>query len=482
MKAILLVIILSATLTSFKISAEEAHISPAQLNKDFSILYDSLKRAHVNLFENRTEREYEDLYSKMRKKLTQPMTLLRARMLFQEFVAYGRIAHARVEFLDEAFTQYRDQGGKAFPIFVRIDDGQWFVAENYSRQDLPLGAQITHIDGMPVKTWFESIWRYMSADTADIAASLIEHQLPQYLWLIDQNSDHQRKYSTIQVIHSEKTREFKMESISREELTKRTQEKPKSTHNTSAPMREFRLLSEGLGYLKPGPFYNAENQADIWDNTEFVAFIDNAFEHFIDHKVERLVIDVRSNPGGTNSFSDPMISWYADEPFKFASDFVIRSSKQAEESNLERMENSKLGTDPVSQQLAEAYENNPHGSVFSFKLEQAQPRVGQRFVGEVYVLVDRHSYSNAVSVAAITQDYGFGKVIGEPTTDFATTLASMETFVLPETGTTVGFPKAHIIRPSGDKTHGPVVPDLTIELGKGVEQWLIENLSGEIRK
>ena len=53
---------------------------------------------------------------------------------------------------------------------------------------------------------------------------------------------------------------------------------------------------------------------------------------------------------------------------------------------------------------------------------------------------------------------------GQSTTDFATTYGAMETFELQHTGLTVGFPKAHIIRPSGDITPGPVIPDMTIAL------------------
>ena len=79
------------------------------------------------------------------------------------------------------------------------------------------------------------------------------------------------------------------------------------------------------------------------------------------------------------------------------------------------------------------------------------------------MLVNRHSYSNAVTVAAVVQDYGFGTIIGEKTSDMATTYGAMETFALPNTGIVVGFPKAHIIRPSGDRRPDGVTPDVVIQ-------------------
>lgn len=77
-------------------------------------------------------------------------------------------------------------------------------------------------------------------------------------------------------------------------------------------------------------------------------------------------------------------------------------------------------------------------------------------------MINRHSYSNAVLFAAIVQDYGFGKILGEETSDLATTYGAMEHFQLQHSKLKVGFPKAFIIRPSGDESIRGVVPDKII--------------------
>ncbi len=95
-------------------------------------------------------------------------------------------------------------------------------------------------------------------------------------------------------------------------------------------------------------------------------------------------------------------------------------------------------------------------------IDIVEPRTGRRFGGEVYALINAQSFSNAATTAALIQDYGFGTVIGEPTTDMATTCAAMETFTLPHSGFEVAFPKAHIIRPSGREDLHPVTPDVEL--------------------
>ena len=104
------------------------------------------------------------------------------------------------------------------------------------------------------------------------------------------------------------------------------------------------------------------------------------------------------------------------------------------------------------------------GDLISYEMPFAYPREGTRFTGQVHVLENRHSYSNAVTTAALIQDYEFGTIYGEPTRDMATTYGAIEHFSLPNSGFVVGYPKAHIIRPNGNARSHPVTPDVLISV------------------
>src|SRR5690606_33237662 len=175
------------------------------------------------------------------------------------------------------------------------------------------------------------------------------------------------------------------------------------------------------------------------------------------------LIDLRANPGGDNSFSDHMVAWFADRPFRFSSSFRIKVSDAAVAANRKRLDAQGGGRDTVSAQLAAAYAGKPPGSIVPYDVPEVAPRPAPRFDGEVYVLIDRHTYSNAVLVAATVQDYGFATILGEESSDLASTYGAMETFTLPRTGIEVGFPKARILRPSGDPRPRGVIPDTAID-------------------
>ncbi len=157
-----------------------------------------------------------------------------------------------------------------------------------------------------------------------------------------------------------------------------------------------------------------------------------------------------------------MLAWIADRPFRFSPGFEIRVSEATVASNQARLAGLPAGEGGASAEMAALFEGRAPGEIVVYPIPEVAPRAGARFEGRVHVLVNRHSYSNAVLVAAVVQDYGFGRVLGEETSDLASTLGAMEHFTLPGSGLMVGYPKARILRPNGDPTPRGVVPDLPL--------------------
>lgn len=456
-------------------------VKPNELQSDLGALYDGLKSAHIAFYANRTEAEYDALFKRTIARLNKPLSKYDAYLEFQKFAAFGNVAHASVNPPSDLFSQFRANGGKTFPIYLRIHDGITYVGEDYSGSDeIMPGDQILSLNGIDMATWLERTGVYVSADTPYIEHSLLEFRFPSYLW---------------NELGGVDTFDLEIETIAGEQKSvtidalNRAAQKLNGLGQSNGFMidsnsRESRLLENGMAYLRPGPFYNFQNPSRSWDNSGFISFIDDAFEDFMAAGADTLIIDLRENPGGDNSFSDHMVAWIADKPFLFASEFLVRSSDEAEAANQARLDGNPDAAAGVSGLFAEKYKSTPRGEVFSFKLPESQPREGEQFEGDVYVLINRHSYSQAVNVAATFQDYGWGTIAGEPTSDFATTYGSTESFRLPNTGLTVIFPKAHIIRPSGDRVPGGVVPEVLIDspIVPEAEDVVLSELIAHIRK
>ncbi|MEL6372091.1 MAG: S41 family peptidase [Pseudomonadota bacterium] len=438
----------------------EEIISTGTARRELTALYDGLQAAHYDLFVHRAKDDYDAYFRKTLEGLTAPLTRYDYHLTLQKFAAYGNVAHARIDYPSEVYQAYRQSGGRAFPIYFRIVDGRAYVSEDYSGLDaINAGDEVLSIDGVSMTDWLDRTAQYVAADTDYIAHSLLEFWFPMYLWV------EAGERATFKLrLRSPKGRKRRVEvpALTSEELEANAKETPE-TFALDNSSRISRMLDDEIAYLRPGPFYNVENPDQLWNTSDFVAFVDRSFEDFIENSADALIIDLRTNPGGDNSFSDPMIAWIADEPFRFASKFLVRSSDQAAASNQARLDANPGAVEGVSGQYARLYEVTPRGEVFDFEIPFAQPKTNSRFDGDVFVLINRHSFSNAVNVASIFQDYSWGVIVGEKTSDMATTYGAMEQFALPETGIIVGFPKAHIIRPNGNTQVDGVTPEIVIE-------------------
>lgn len=437
----------------------ERTLDPSDVRADFKQLYAGLQEAHFNLYARVSKQAYDRLYRQMLGEFTVPLSPLEAASRFQRFAAFGRVAHSRIDTAYGAFEQHMAGGGKALPFALRIVRSRVFVAQNKS--GLPAirpGDEITALDGRPIAWWLAHCARNVSADNRYMAESLMELDLPMLLWLEAgpaERFDLRLRRPNGQQLH------LTVPTRTRADMKRFAAGQPAGL-NLAQTDRSWRMLDASIGYLRPGGFYNTDpGAADMYDNKAFGRFIDTAFEGLIAKGAKSLIIDIRDNPGGDSSFSDLMVSWFASKPYRFNSAFLIKVSPEAVESNAARLPLSPPGS--ISHQFAALYAAARPGDVVHFDTPPTFPRTGPRYTGRVYLLINRNSYSNTVAVAATIQDYRFGAILGEETSDLATTYGAMETFTLPRTGLKVGFPKARIVRPSGELVPRGVRPDISIE-------------------
>jgi hypothetical protein len=455
----------------------DAPLPETQARKELEHLYATLQASHYDLFARRSRAEYDALYRQTWEGLDGPAHPGALRREFQRFVAYGNVAHARIDPPMAEWEAYRASGGRAFPLYLRVVDGRVFVQDDYSGvQGIALGDEVLSVNGTPALQWMDRIRTLVSADNDYLAYTQMETQLPMLVWW---HGDRTSQYDIAIAKPAGPPRALVVPARSRSEFERATAARP-SGFELDWNARTWRITDDGIGYLRPGPFYdNRPDASDPWDSTAFRTFIDEAFANFIDAGAKAVLIDLRNNPGGDNSFSDPMIAWFADKPFHFSSRFDIRVSEAAIRSNAERLLTAGDSPDTTSARLAAAYADKPLGSRVQFPIPLVHPRNGTRYAKPVYLLINRHSYSNTVLVAAIAQDHGFATVLGEETADLASTYGAAEKFKLPATGFEVSFPKARILRPNGDGRARGVIPDRLIPtrmFATGADEVLLEAL------
>lgn len=443
-------------------TAEDDPLSAATVRNELAALYEGLNSASYDLFAHRNEEAYQNFLTELTLSVDQPQSRQEAAILLQRLAAYGRIGHMRVDAPITGFMGQLVSGGRFLPLFIRVDNGQVLLTEAADAAgNFSAGDEILSIDNQSVQAWLGELSGYVSAERPYMTHTLMEESFPVLLGFALGDVD--KVVLTVRKPSGEiLTADLPAVTLAQRAEIGRIY--PTGSLPTDFATRAFEILPHGVGYLRPGPFADQagerpEGSID-YDTSEFEAFIDHSFERLLASGATDLIIDLRNNPGGDNSFSDLMVAWFADRPFRFASSFRLKASAETKAWYTAR--SAEAAQDGTLKALAEAEAAQPNGTRYNFDLPMNGPRPGARFEGRVHVLVNRSSFSNAASLAAMIQDYGFGQVLGEETADVPTTYASVLTFTLPATGIMVTYPKSRIIRPSGDEALVGVVPDRLI--------------------
>ncbi len=424
--------------------AQNAKFAAAAVRADLDYLYPSLQQTHYNLYAYVDRQKYDAHFRQLKEQVRgDSLSYLETVSLLQNLVSFANTGHCEIDFPAKAYIEYAYADGKLFPLELALEGDKAFVRKNFSdHTEITAGDEVFSIDGVPVNRILEKMYPFVSAERAYFKKAKIEFwSFPRLLFQLEGKKD-----SWDIVLRKGARREMiKLKGISV------MQYEEKRNGELLNPQRTFRFYGQ-TAYLNPGPM----NSLDTTDEKTYRAFVDSAMTVMQQHKTKNLVVDLRNNPGGHDTYSDYLVRYFATKPFRWSSSFRIRISKELQEQTRKRKDTTDY--------YATTILGNPAGSTVAYVLPAQQPvALQRRFTGKVYALVNRQTYSMAVVAAALMQDYHFASIVGEETGDVPTLYASQFSYDLPRTGITVKVPKGYIIRPNSDETLKGLQPDIRIK-------------------
>lgn len=431
-----------------------------EIKADFKYLYETLEASSYDLFFYTPKSVFDKEYKRIYKSITDSLSLSEINRLFQSFAALANISHCSIEFPYSDYQYFYQNGGRFFPIEINFVDDKPIVIVDYSvNPNISIGDELISIAGESIDDILKEIYTYMSGENDYFRQVLIEsgNFTDRYWYVFGDFLD-----SILQVKKpSGEIISCKVKGVPLDEYFEFVENNPELFSN-SKPDREFRFIEE-VAYLRPGVFYNISSGTDsvskyeIHKRDNFNAFIDSAFIEISKRNAQDLIIDIRGNDGGSDAFSNYMMAYFANRPFKIASKISLKTSQMTKDY-------WKDFEDHEASEMKEQIMTLENGTYFELDIKVTKPRKDSlHFNGKVYLLIDRFSFSMASAVASIFQDYSFGVLIGEETAQVPSSCASMHDFLLPNTKIKTHYPKAFGIRPNGDATLHGVIPDFIVK-------------------
>lgn len=415
-------------------------LTKEEVLSDFKTLIESLEAAHYNLYAYTSKKEVDSVYFILKKSIKDDsISYFETTNIFQQFISTFKNGHTEIDFPASSYIEYAINEGTIFPLEIAFVYGKPLVRKNWSNdQSIKVGSEIISINGKPIKDIISRIYLQISAERNYLKNAKIEmYSFPRYFWQVYGKVDE----FDVEILSNGSLKNHSIKAVN---VIDGYESKRDEVLNSKMKLSFFNKST----YLNPGNFSGNE--------MKYQHFIDSAFIEINKGGYTNLIIDLRNNGGGDNSFSDYLVSYIANKPFKWNSSFRLKTSELLKQ----QVRKDYDTTDTFWQEVL----NHKSGEIFSYDFGEYNPQPEEiRFKGDIFVLINRQSHSQSAVTAAQIQDYSFGTLVGEETGDYPSLFASQFQFKLPITGIPVKVSKGYILRVNGNADEHGVIPDIFIK-------------------
>jgi hypothetical protein len=405
--------------------------SPTQLRADLALMRTMLDESHPGFYRYTPKERFDVLFDSISQSFNRPMTQQEFYVAATPIIAAIKDGHIKYLPHLRPHWQYYYHLDQLFPLALHITGEQaWLVRDLAGTGSIPLGAEITAINGQPV-------------------AALIRRLLPA-VYFADGNSQAIRYQSlskffpfyygtyvgaaAVYELSYRLKDQSQVKTASVPAITLATIEK--AAQESLPPKRPpIRLAYQDAhtALLTIDHFNISKKEMDVKKTLRDI------FWQLHARNIRNLVIDVRGNEGGKDQWGALLYSYLADKPFRYYERLVVaRKKKFSFEEHIAWVP----GIFPLYRLLLTKTRDGHY--TFGFKkalgLQKPQP---QPFKGEVYILTDGYSFSVTAEFAAIAHYNRRATFVGRETGGgyYGNTSGFFVVAVLPHTGIEVAIPQ-----------------------------------------
>ncbi len=452
-----IVFVFIAALSFAQKASKEIMITPEKLTQDFQILRASLEEGYPGMNMYNTRIFTDSLFDTSAKMLQKEMSERDFFLFLSKIVMQLHDGHMDVYPTKNTLNKL-SKNKCTIPIQAFISGRKMYVQKNYSNlsdKEL-LGAEIISINGQSVSSIITEVFKICTSDGNNKTNKFkrLEYSglLTQYLYdLQGYKENYKIEYVPFNNTVAKTTN---LKGISYENLLKIRKSKYIVTKQLPA---EFKLINYSTAYLKILSF----NEEDYDNNKmDFIALLKSSFETIEAKGVKNLILDLRSNGGGTDEYGKILFSYFIDHEFKYYKSLVINKTKY----NFMKYTDSpelEIPDDAVRINNTGTYNVIDHPNL------GIQKNSTPYYSGKLYILIDGNCFSTTSECLSMLHSYTSAVFIGEESGGgyYGNCSGSVPQLILPNSLLQVGIPlmKYSIaVKDYKYKDRG-VIPDYIIE-------------------
>lgn len=357
-----------------------------QLKADLKFMKTNLIANHPRPYEFTAKKVFDHSYDSLLAAINQPMDEIAFRYLLMPLVAKIHCGHTKLD----PSIQFQRSKPSGFPPFVLYYEGKRAFVRYSASKDLPIGAEVKSINGTRITERIQNLLNRMSSDGihSNVQYYLINQPMSWFLYEMPYwyNTE---QYNLSLVDSTNRQQSLCLAAIDEATFKENIPPPPLKRHQLNI------LKNKNTAVL-------SYPTLDFPDTNERNRFLEESFTKLRTEGINRLIIDLRGNGGGTPHNSAYFLKYLIPHKFTYSN-----SAPLPELADL---------TAPIAP-------------------------AANHFEGNIYVLIDGGCFSSTGHLLSLLKYHKIGTFVGETTSGSYSCNTNGIPYTLPNTGLTLFCPK-----------------------------------------
>ncbi|MEM7297836.1 MAG: S41 family peptidase, partial [Bacteroidota bacterium] len=301
----------SFILVAFALFTQAQTLTTDQLGEDYHLFKSSIQEIHPGLYWYADSMEIERRFQKIASSINEPMELREFYTRLQLFYASIGCGHSWMS-MPWSWRKELDEGPYRIPINFFLENDKILTFRNLTDNlIIEGGLEVKSINGISSDRLLDSL-KQMTPTDGFIQTRRIEilsgnfSRYYQAVFGMD---------SVFNLVLSDGSveREINVKGLTNEEANERHEENYGHLKRERKPYLYFENMDE-VGYLKIGTF---DNESIKNGDQNYKRFLKETFSRLKAENTEKLIIDLRGNSGGEDSFGATLARYLLDEEFDY---------------------------------------------------------------------------------------------------------------------------------------------------------------------
>jgi hypothetical protein len=210
--------------------------------------------------------------------------------------------------LPESYEKAMEETATHIPLEIFIDENRKvFITKNHSKNEaIPVKDELLFINGKPITSIINTLVKAIPSDGYNETEKVLALNLRFPFWY--QSMIEMTETFTVKMASENTAQEYKIKGITPEVFP--SYEKLASTNKEQLSFE----IKDTIGVLKIQTFAKTSIKRN---GQNFKSFIKEAFKTLEKQEIENLIIDLRYNTGGTDSYAAVLASYFFEEEFRY---------------------------------------------------------------------------------------------------------------------------------------------------------------------